>query len=126
MPTGHYRITVNDRFSAAHIIRGYPGDCEKLHGHNWDVRVQWRCESLDALGLGLDFVQAKKALRQALDVWEHRNVSELPEFLTRNASSEHLARSLYAALAAQGFGLARLERVEIFETPDCSATYWED
>jgi 6-pyruvoyltetrahydropterin/6-carboxytetrahydropterin synthase len=126
MPKGHYQISVSDHFSAAHIIRGYPGDCEHLHGHNWDVKAVWRCETLDALGLGLDFVRAKQALRTALDAWEHRNVSELPAFKEQNASSENLARALYQALAAVDLGSAKLSRVEIHETPDCCASYWED
>jgi 6-pyruvoyltetrahydropterin/6-carboxytetrahydropterin synthase len=121
-----YLINVSDRFSAAHIIRGYPGDCEHLHGHNWDVKAVWRCEKLDALGLGLDFVQAKRALREALDPFEHRNISELPAFSVQNASSENLAKHLYQALAARDLGAARLSHVEVFETPDCSAIYQED
>lgn len=121
-----YDISVSDRFSAAHILRGYPGDCEHLHGHNWDVKAVWRCTSLDALGLGLDFVQAKKALREALDPWEHRNLSELPAFQAQNASSENLARMLFQDLAARNLGAARLAHVEVFETPDCSAIYSED
>ena len=123
---GHYEIRVQDQFSAAHVIKGYPGDCEHLHGHNWGVSAVWRCEALDALGLGLDFVTAKKALRQRLDAWEHRNVSDLAEFKDENASSENLARKLYQSLAGLDLAGARLARVEVQETPDCSAVYWED
>ena len=34
-----YEIMVEGSFSAAHNLRGYKKKCEKLHGHNWKVRV---------------------------------------------------------------------------------------
>jgi 6-pyruvoyltetrahydropterin/6-carboxytetrahydropterin synthase len=125
MPLPLFDIKVRDRFSAAHVIKGYPGDCEKLHGHNWQVTAVWRCRDLNALGLGLDFVEAKRALRSCLDRWEHVNLSEHPDFAVENASSENLARRLYRRLAAVDLGPARLWCVEVEETPDCCAVYTE-
>ena len=35
-----FRMTVEDRFSAAHSIREYAGPCCRLHGHNYRVVVR--------------------------------------------------------------------------------------
>lgn len=118
-----YRVSVRDRFSAAHALRGHDGGCESLHGHNWEVRAEWACAGLDAQGLGLDFLKAQAALKQALSAWEHRDLGGLPEFQTQNPSAENLARLVFERLDAQALGPARLRRVEVFETPDCGASY---
>lgn len=34
-----YEISVDGGFAAGHSLRGYKGKCEKIHGHNYKVRV---------------------------------------------------------------------------------------
>ena len=36
---GVYALTVRTSFAAAHRLREYEGNCERLHGHNWRVEV---------------------------------------------------------------------------------------
>ena len=43
-----YRLKVTDSFSSAHQLRGYQGECEELHGHNWKVEVEVEGEKLDS------------------------------------------------------------------------------
>jgi 6-pyruvoyltetrahydropterin/6-carboxytetrahydropterin synthase len=125
MGIANYDIKVRDHFSAAHLIKGYPGDCEKLHGHNWGVTAVWRCRALNELGLGVDFVEAKKALRSVLDRWEHRNLADHEDFAVENASSEVLARRIFQALSGPALPGTTVLRVEVEETPDCCAVYSE-
>ncbi|MFW6163967.1 MAG: 6-pyruvoyl trahydropterin synthase family protein, partial [Planctomycetota bacterium] len=47
-------------FAAAHRLREYDGNCERLHGHNWRVDVVLRGEALDDLGMVNDFREAKR------------------------------------------------------------------
>jgi len=42
-----YELMVESKFSAAHQLRGYQGQCEKLHGHNWRVTAAVTAERLD-------------------------------------------------------------------------------
>ena len=42
-------------FAAAHFLRGYEGECSRLHGHNWKVEVQVTTTTLDDVGMGMDF-----------------------------------------------------------------------
>ena len=34
-------------FASAHSLRDYPGDCSRLHGHNWQVEVMVSSQVLD-------------------------------------------------------------------------------
>ncbi len=49
-----HRLKVIDDFSSAHQLRGYQGECEELHGHNWKVEVEVEGEKLDSVGLLID------------------------------------------------------------------------
>ncbi|MEE9585050.1 MAG: 6-carboxytetrahydropterin synthase, partial [Candidatus Brocadiales bacterium] len=46
-------------FAAAHSLRGYQGECENLHGHNWKVQVVLSAKKLNGLGMVLDFKDVK-------------------------------------------------------------------
>ena len=52
---GVYEIHIKTHFAAAHTLTGYPGDCARLHGHNWNVELFVRCKELDGIGIGIDF-----------------------------------------------------------------------
>ncbi|WP_261341682.1 6-pyruvoyl trahydropterin synthase family protein [Candidatus Kuenenia stuttgartensis] len=34
-----FELIIDTDFAAAHNLRGYKGQCENLHGHNWKVQV---------------------------------------------------------------------------------------
>ena len=34
-----FELIVETDFAAAHNLREYQGQCERLHGHNWKVQV---------------------------------------------------------------------------------------
>ena len=38
-------------FASAHSLRDYPGDCARLHGHNWQVEVSVCSQVLDDSGI---------------------------------------------------------------------------
>ena len=55
MKNGLYALTVRTSFAAAHRLREYEGNCERLHGHNWQVEVTVESDSLDSRGMAVDF-----------------------------------------------------------------------
>ena len=65
-----YEIEITRHFSGAHRLEGYPGDCRKLHGHNWLVTVRLTAEKLDEIGIAVDF-KILKRMRSGLlgKVW---------------------------------------------------------
>ena len=60
-----YELTIQDEISSAHFLRGYGGACQNLHGHTWKVEVTICAETLNDIGLVLDFREMKKKLREA-------------------------------------------------------------
>lgn len=122
-----FEITVRDDFSAAHRLKDYPGECEKVHGHNWLVEVSLRCERLNEIGITLDFREVKQSLRTVLAELDHRDLNQVPPFDKENPSSENIARYIYQTLAAalNSAGI-RVSKVTVYETPGASASYWED
>lgn len=123
----HFEICVQSHFSAAHHLRGYPGNCERTHGHNWTVDVRVECEKVNELGICVDFWDVKAAVQNILEEFDHSDLSSSRHFTDKNPTSENIAQYLYGQLAeklkAPG---VRVARVRVSETPDCGAWYWED
>jgi len=121
----HYELSIETHFSAAHQLRGYPGDCARLHGHNWHVKLFVSCTELDELGLGIDYKIMKSTLKQALEKWDHYNLNDVVPFDSINPSSENVARILFEKMC-QRLNSDRLHvsRVSISETCTAKVTYW--
>lgn len=124
--TEHYEVYVQTHFSAAHHLRGYPGNCEKPHGHNWTVDIYVECDELNEIGIGIDFRDVKTAVKGTLEELDHADLNALTQFRDENPSSENVAKYLYRELkrklAAPGI---RVTKVRVAETPTCGVSYWE-
>lgn len=120
-----FELMTETHFSAAHSLRGYPGDCARLHGHNWHVRLYVECDSLDEIGLGIDYKVLKRELKAALQPWDHYNLNDVPPFDRVNPSSENVAAELYRQMSARlDNGRLRVSRIEVAETCTARVTYW--
>ena len=122
-----YEITVGAAFEAAHFIRGYCGKCARLHGHNWTIEAVVRGDTLDALGMLVDFKILKAELNKILDDFDHRFLNELETFAEENPTAENLARKIYQQLAASEIfsGTTKLYAVKVHESPNSCVTYYE-
>ena len=89
---GIFEVYVKSHFSAAHSLRGYLGDCARIHGHNWMVEVFVKCTELDSIGIGIDFRDIRAAVREVLARLDHSDLNELPLFREENPSSENIAK----------------------------------
>lgn len=121
-----FDIFIKTHFSAGHHLRDYPGNCEKPHGHNWEVKVTVRATELDALGMGVDFRTVKDAVAKVMADLDHRDLNEHPDFLAQNPSSENLAVHIFNSLKKP----LQHERYQIYavmvgETPGTGVTYRE-
>ena len=120
-----FELMIETHFSAAHSLRGYPGDCARLHGHNWHVRLYVECEELDEIGLGIDYKVLKVELKEALAPWDHYNLNDVPPFDVINPSSENVAAELYKEMSRRlDNERLKVSRVEIAETCTARVTYW--
>jgi len=120
-----YELMIETHFSAAHQLRGYAGDCARLHGHNWHVRLYVECSELDELGMGIDYKIMKTELKAALEPWDHYHLNDVAPFDEINPTSENVAAELYKEMAKR-LDNERLtvSRVEISETCTAKVTYW--
>jgi 6-pyruvoyltetrahydropterin/6-carboxytetrahydropterin synthase len=125
--TGIFEIYVQTHFSAAHSLRGYPGDCSRTHGHNWIIDVFVKCKELDGIGIGIDFRDIKKGVKDVLKDLDHFNLNELPAFKEINPTSENIARLLYRELGKKlNSDVAKISKIKVSETPGAGAFYWEE
>ena len=121
-----YELEITKQFSGAHSLTGYPGDCRKLHGHNWQVTVYLQASELDEIGIALDFKILKKELNEVIDRFDHAYLNDLPEFAQCNPTSENLARIIYKELGARlNDDRVRVTRISVEETPGSRASYFE-
>ncbi len=122
-----YKLRVEADFSAAHSLTHYHGKCERLHGHNYRVRLWARGEELDEGGMLIDFGDLKSALREVLSGLDHSFLNEMDVF-HGDPSAERLAHYIFDAtvkiLGDRGIDTAAIWAVDVFETPRNMAT-WE-
>jgi len=119
-----YELSIESHFSAAHQLRGYPGDCARLHGHNWHITLFVTCSSLDELGLGIDYKIMKSELKAALEPWDHYNLNDIPPFDVINPSSEQVARLLFEEMSRRiNNERVQVSRISVSETCTAKVTY---
>jgi len=119
-----FKIAVKGRFSAAHFVRGYKGDCASGHGHNFEVEVTVGREKLDKLGIAVDFRLLKRQLGKVLKTLDHKNLNQLPFFRRRNPTAEMIAFYIHEKLKKSVKG-ASLESVAVWEGDESKAVYEE-
>lgn len=140
-------ITRRLEFDAGHRIPDHKSQCRHLHGHRYAIEITLSgeiiCKEGDAAnGMVMDFSQVKDLARQHLvDAWDHAFLAyagdrmivdflaALPGhktvILERVPTAENLASIAFGILDAvyrDTYGNhLRLERVRLYETPNCWA-----
>ena len=124
---GVFEVYVQAHFSAAHALRGYPGDCSRTHGHNWIIDVFVKCKKLNEIGIGVDFRDIKKGVKDVLKGLDHFNLNEVPPFNEDNPTSENIAKFLYIQLGKRlNSDVVKVSKIKVSETPGAGAFYWEE
>jgi len=125
-----FEISKDFLFSAAHQIRLHGGKCERLHGHNWRIRVFVRAATLNAIGMVVDFADLQRLVAEIGARFDHRNINEIPPFDQLNTTAELIARFFHqemaARLAASEAGRVTVSRVDVWENEGSLATYREE
>jgi 6-pyruvoyltetrahydropterin/6-carboxytetrahydropterin synthase len=125
-----YEISKDFVFSAAHQIRMHGGKCERLHGHNWRIRVHARAPTLNRIGMVVDFADLHRIVAELCARFDHQNMNEVPPFTELNTTAENLARFFYVEanlrLAAMEGGRVSVSRVDVWENEGSLAVYREE
>ena len=122
-----FELMIETYFSAAHQLRGYKGQCEKLHGHNWKVQVYVLAEKLNEIDLAIDFHEMKRLTEEVLVPLDHVFLNDIFPFTEKNPSSENIAKWIYDSLKKKLNGTSvSLSGVTVWESEAASATYFEE
>lgn len=122
-----YTLKVVTDFAAAHLLRDYPGECSRLHGHNWKVEVEVVASALDEVGMGIDFKAIKHATKEVIAALDHRHLNEIPPFDTINPTAENIAAYVHAQLSRTLNGArTRVAAVTLWETERACVRYSEE
>ena len=141
------QITRRLEFDAGHRIPNHKSQCRHLHGHRYAIEVTLSGDVIHAEdsavdGMVMDFSEVKAIAKQHIaDVWDHafltcRSDKVVVDFLTSLPdhktvlldvvpTAENLARIAFDTLSRRyrdSYGNhLQLERVRIYETPNCWA-----
>lgn len=118
-----YEIKTQAVFSAAHHLLNYDGACEHQHGHNWMVEVFVKGDTLDKSNILIDYKVLKRELNAVLELLDHKDINELPEFKNESPSSEMIAAFIYSKLKER---IVQLSKVSVWETQSSCASYYEE
>lgn len=106
-------------FAAAHHLPNYNGPCQRLHGHEWKLKLFVRRKDGDidpGTGMVLDFKLLKQQLQQHIEeVFDHRLVNDLVANPTAELMTKHMVEILRPVI--QNFD-CDLVGLHLWETPD--------
>ena len=113
-------------FASAHSLRDYPGDCARLHGHNWQVEVSVCSQVLDDSGIAIDFREIKKQTKLVVKRLDHQYLNEIKPFDILNPTAENIAKYFFDEIALLITNKdVKVKEVMIWETPRSAVTYSE-
>ena len=113
-------------FASAHSLRDYPGDCSRLHGHNWQVEVMVSSQVLDESGIAIDFREIKKQTKAGVKRLDHQYLNEIKPFDVLNPTAENIAKYLFDEITILvNDENVKVKEVLIWETPRSAVTYSE-
>jgi 6-pyruvoyltetrahydropterin/6-carboxytetrahydropterin synthase len=119
-----FLLNVKASYDAAHFLRNYNGQCERLHGHHYVVEAGLAFEDVGEGGMAYDFTEAKRHLRAIADRLDHNNINDLPPFTEIEPSAENQARWIFEEMARELGPMAEhLAYVRVWETPNQWAQY---
>jgi 6-pyruvoyltetrahydropterin/6-carboxytetrahydropterin synthase len=127
MSSPTYTLKILADFASAHTLRDYPGDCSRMHGHNWKLEVEVTANVLNGHGMGMDFKTIKVATRELAKKLDHRYLNDIPPFDTVNPTAENIAQYFYQNLSETlNIDSAKISSVTLWETDRACVRYSED
>jgi len=122
-----YTLKILTDFSSAHTLRGYPGKCRRMHGHNWKLEVEVTAQAVDHQGMAIDFKTIKENARKLCAQLDHRYLNEIPPFDQINPTAENLAAFFYHSLGEElNNERVRVSAITLWETERACVRYTED
>ena len=121
-----FKLIVKKEFSSAHILNGYPGDCKRMHGHNWTVEAKVEGENINKIGMVIDFKDIKNSLVEIISKLDHRFLNELEPFIESNPTAENISKYIYKELSKNiNTDNIKVSEIKLWETNNSAVIYTE-
>jgi 6-pyruvoyltetrahydropterin/6-carboxytetrahydropterin synthase len=132
-----HKVTKSIDFCYGHRLLEYDGKCKYLHGHNGLIEVDIEADSLDSLGMVMDFTSVRDIVKCWVDEnLDHKmllrrddpvapileKLGEPIYLLDDNPTAENIAKHIYLQARNQGLNMAE---IRLWESPSSYATYRE-
>ena len=130
-----HRVTKTIDFCYGHRLLDYDGKCRYLHGHNGQLEVDVESDTLDDLGMVVDFGEVRDVVKGWIDSeLDHRMIlcerdpllqtlrdaGEPLYVMAENPTAENIAKHVFNVARKKGLDVTE---VRLWETPSSYATY---
>ena len=121
-----FKLVVKKEFSSAHILHGHPGDCKRMHGHNWIVEAKVEGDNINSIGMVIDFKDIKKNLANIISKLDHRFLNEIEPFTEDNPTAENISKYIYKELSKNiNTDNIKVSEIKLWETNNSAVIYTE-
>ena len=121
-----FKLIVKKEFSSAHILHGHPGDCKRMHGHNWLVEAEVQGNNINEIGMVIDFKDIKNNLKTIISKLDHQFLNDLEPFINDNPTAENISKYIYKELSNNiNTDNIKVSKIKLWETSNAAVTYTE-
>jgi 6-pyruvoyltetrahydropterin/6-carboxytetrahydropterin synthase len=118
-----FTINVQTHFQASHQLALSDGSKEPAHSHNWVVTAGVSSDTLNNMGMVMDFCQLKSAVEKIVSEFNNISLDRIDYFKRNNPSAENVAKYIYNKLEQKLPKGLKLRSVKVEEEPGCSAEF---
>ena len=121
-----FKLVVKKEVSSAQILHGHPGDCKRMHGHNWIVEAKIEGDNINSIGMVIDFKDIKKSLAIIISKLDHRFLNEIDPFTEDNPTAENISKYIYKELSKNiNTDNIKVSEIKLWETNNSAVIYTE-
>lgn len=121
-----FKLIVKKEFSSAHILHGHPGNCKRMHGHNWLVEAEVQGDNTNEIGMVIDFKDIKNNLKEIISSLDHQFLNDLEPFINENPTAENISKYIYKELSNNiNTDNIKVSKIKLWETSNAAVTYTE-
>lgn len=118
-----YTLSVETMISTAHRLRDYEGPCARIHGHNWQIRLEVQSADIDDVGIVMDFTTLEKYLQQVISPFDHQLINDISPFDQLNPTAENLSKYIYDRIQTLLPSQIKIKKVSVWETERFMVSY---
>ena len=118
-----FTVSVKTGFRAAHQLTLPDGSKEPVHSHNWAVIADVSADSLNAMGVAMDFRRLKTAVDNIIGEFDNKSLDKFDYFRRNNPSAENVAKYVYEKLEPKLPKGLKVQSIKVVEEPGCSAKF---